>query len=138
MLRDHARKLKLDKNLLRFVGERDDVPDLMAAADVLVSCSEDEPFGRVLVEAGASELPVVSTRSGAKAEIIKHSKTGLLVDPGNIEALAKACAKLLGDPALRQEMGAAARERVERCYNVKRTATQLTELFELIADRKQA
>jgi glycosyltransferase involved in cell wall biosynthesis len=135
-LRAHARELKLDTSLLQFMNERDDVPDLMAAADVLVSCSENEPFGRVVAEAGAAGLPVVSTRSGGKMEIIEDDKTGFLVKPGDVEALTTACTKLLADPKMRQQFGDAARERVEKMYNIQNTAAKVAALLESIPIKK--
>jgi len=104
----------------------------MMAADIFVSCSENEPFGRVLAEAGASGLPVVSTRSGAKPEIVEDNVTGILTATGDAEALAAACIRLLCDPALRQQMGGAARQRVTALFDVRRTARELTSVYESI------
>ncbi|MCY3021748.1 MAG: glycosyltransferase family 4 protein [Planctomycetota bacterium] len=137
-LRMRARHLALNDDALKVLDEREDVPDLMAASDVFVSCSENEPFGRVLTEAGASGLPVVATRSGAKPEIIADQVTGILTEPGDAAALAAACLKLLGDPALRQEMGRAAQERVEKLFDVRRAARELTALFQRCAAQRQA
>ena len=137
-LMDHAESLGLDPASLRFLGEQDDVPDLMAASDVLVSCSENEPFGRVLAEAGAAGVPVVSTHSGGKAEIVEDQVTGLLAAQGDAEALAKACARLLTDPKLQKKLGDAARERVEKMFDVHRTAEEVTQLFETITGRREA
>ena len=133
LLENTVRELGLTDNILRVLHERDDIPELMAAADILVSCSENEPFGRVLAEAGAAGLPVVSTRSGAKSDIVEDGQTGFLAEQGNVDALAAACLTLLNDAALRGEMGRQARARAERRYDVRRTAEELTALFETIA-----
>ncbi|MGD0089225.1 MAG: glycosyltransferase family 4 protein [Planctomycetota bacterium] len=129
-LRARARQLSLGEDALKVLSEREDIPELMAAADVFVSCSEHEPFGRVLAEAGAAGLPVVSTRSGGKAEIIEDNVTGILAGQGDVEALAAACTRLLADPGLCRQMGGAARERVKALFDVKRTAGQLAALYE--------
>jgi polysaccharide biosynthesis protein PelF len=117
---------------VRLLGQRDDMPELLAAADVFVSCSGPEPFGRVLVEAGAAGLPVVTTASGAKAEIVEDGVTGVLTEP-TAEAVAAACEKLLRDPARRARMGAAARARVSRRFDVRRTAAEMAALYEAVA-----
>ncbi len=137
-LMDHATAVGLDPTGLRFLGERDDVPALMAASDLLVSCSENEPFGRVLAEAGAAGLPVVSTRSGGKAEIVDDGTTGFLTAQGDVPELTAACARLLKDAALREKFGAAARERVEKLFDVHRTAGEVAQLFETITGRREA
>jgi glycosyltransferase involved in cell wall biosynthesis len=115
---------KCPAGALQLLGERDDLPALLAAADVFVSCSHNEPFGRVLVEAGAAGVPVVAVNSGAKAEIIEHGVTGLLTEP-TAEALAAACEKLLAGAPLRAQMAAAARERVTRLFDVRRAAEEM-------------
>lgn len=132
LLRARARRLALNADALQVLHERDDVPELMAAADVFVSCSENEPFGRVLAEAGAAGLPVVSTRSGGKPEIVEDNVTGVLTEPGDVQALAAACLRLLGDPVLRREMGRAARQHVEARFDVRRTAREIAALCEAI------
>ncbi len=137
LLHDRAQALKLDANALRFLGERTDIPDLMAASDLLVSCSDNEPFGRVVAEAGAAGIPVVSTRSGGKTEIIDDTVTGLLVGPGNVAELAAACGRLIDHPELRESFGIAARARVEKLFSITRTAGELSELFESIAGRRK-
>src|SRR6185295_18576369 len=100
--------------------QRDDVPDLLAAADVLVSPSDNEPFGRVLAEAGAAGVPVVATQSGAKEEIVEDGETGYLTPPGDAKALAEATLKLLRAPQQREAMGASARVRVAKLFGVRR------------------
>lgn len=131
-LHQRARHLALRTEAFKVLNEREDVPELMMAADVFVSCSENEPFGRVLAEAGASGLPVVSTRSGAKPEIVEDNVTGILTETGDADALAAACIRLLSDPALRRQMGGAARRRVTLLFDVRRTARELTALYESI------
>jgi glycosyltransferase involved in cell wall biosynthesis len=138
VLRGRAEGWKLDSSALRFLGERDDVPDVMAAADILISCSESEPFGRVMAEAGAAGLPVVANRSGGAKEIVEHGVTGLLAEPGDREALVGACVRLLDDEKLRGEFGAAARVRVHKLFDVQRTAGELASLFESIVKRPEA
>ena len=127
--------LRLDSSALLVLQQRQDVLDLLASADILVSPSEKEPFGRVLAEAGAAGLPVVSSNSGGKAEIVQEGETGRLVPPGDAMALAAACLDLLEDPEKRVRMGANATVRVAELFDVRRTANELTALFEEVAGR---
>jgi len=129
-LKQKAHLLGLNSGTLRMLQERGDVPDLMMASDLLLSCSENEPFGRVLVEAGAAALPVIATASGAKPEIIDDQVTGVLVPHGEAGAMAEACTKLLADEKTRAEMGRKARQRAEDLFDVRRTAAELADLFE--------
>ena len=92
---------------VRFLGERSDVPRLLAAADLLCQPNTGpEPFGVAFVEALYAQLPVVSTRIGGAAEIVDES-CGRLVPPGDPSALAEILAHLIDDPTLRQRLGAA-------------------------------
>lgn len=92
---------------IRWLGQRSDVPRLLAAADVHCQANRDpEPFGIAFVEALDAALPVVTMRMGGAAEIVDES-CGVLVDPGDVPALADALAALIDDPARRAGLGAA-------------------------------
>lgn len=94
------------------------LPLLYAGADICVVPSVwREPFGIAAVEAMAAGKPVVASRSGGLEDIVEDSVTGFLVEPGNAAELAERLARLLGDPALRERMGRAGRERAERRYS---------------------
>jgi glycosyltransferase involved in cell wall biosynthesis len=103
---------------LTFLGSRTDMPDVMAALDVLVHCPEaPEPFGRGVAEAMASGRPVVVARSGGLSEVVEDGVTGLLVPPGDVDAFASAIIRLLDEPSLRRQFGTAGRERAERLFD---------------------
>jgi glycosyltransferase involved in cell wall biosynthesis len=89
----------------------DNAAGLMRHFDVLVAPSHQEPFGTVLSEAMAVGTPVVATRVGGLAEVVDDGVTGLLVEPGDPEALAAAVVQVLGR---REAMGAAARQAARR------------------------
>ena len=89
----------------------DDAPAIMRHLSVLVAPSHQEPFGTVLSEAMAAGVPVVATRVGGLAEVVDDGVTGLLVEPGDPEALARAVLHVLAD---RDPMGAAARQAARR------------------------
>lgn len=97
---------------VHFLGHREDVPLLMCASDIVVHTSiAPEPFGRVVVEGMLAGRPVVASRAGGVVEIVEPGLTGLLVEPGDPDALARALAELLADPAARVAMGRAGRNR---------------------------
>ncbi len=103
---------------VRFVGPQRHVESYMQAADCLVCPSLwAEAAGLVILEAQACGLPVVASRIGGIPEFIDEGKTGLLVPPGNAEALARALQLVQNDESTRVAMGAAARE-----FAVKRFA----------------
>ena len=95
---------------VHFLGERADVPRILAALDVLVHTAIDEPFGRVLIEAMAAGKPVVATRGGGVAEIVEDGVTGYLVPPRDAASVADRVVRL-ADDGQRDEMGRAGRER---------------------------
>jgi glycosyltransferase involved in cell wall biosynthesis len=83
---------------VRFLGFRQDVPALMRLSDVVVHTSiAPEPFGRVIVEGMLACKPVVATRAGGTVEIIENGVSGVLVPPGNADALAGILTDLLAD-----------------------------------------
>ena len=112
-----------------FAGWREDLPRMLPALDAMVSASDREPFGRVLVEAMACGLPVIATDSGGKAEIVEADKTGIVVPQGDIGALAEAMDSLSRDPALRTRLGAAGRERAFEVFSVERTAREVEAVY---------
>jgi glycosyltransferase involved in cell wall biosynthesis len=127
-LRRTAAALGLDGGV-RFLGERDDVPDLLAAADLLVLPSWAEPFGRVLIEAMAMARPVVATRAGGVPEVVEHGASGLLVPPRAPAALAAAILALLDDPARARAMGARGRAVVTARFTAAQTAAAIDALY---------
>lgn len=98
---------------------------LYGAADLFVMPSRCENFPMVLLEAMAAGLPIVATRVGAVAEMIVDGETGLLVEAGKPEALAKAVCDLLTDPGRAAATGRAGRERFEKLYEVNGPVSQL-------------
>jgi glycosyltransferase involved in cell wall biosynthesis len=90
---------------------RENVAALYDAADVFVLPSLKEPYGTVYGEAMAAGLPVVGWRAGNLPYLMEDGREGLLCDPGDVEGLARALARLVDDEPLRRQLGAAARRR---------------------------
>jgi glycosyltransferase involved in cell wall biosynthesis len=105
-IQSQARDLGIDRRL-RFLGERRDMPRLLAAADIHCQPNlQPETFGSACIEALYAGLPVVSTRMGGAAEIVTD-ECGVLTPPNDPGALAAALSTLIDDPATRARLGAA-------------------------------
>jgi glycosyltransferase involved in cell wall biosynthesis len=115
---------------LTFVPARADVPEIMAALDILVQPSLTEAGPRAPLEAMAMARPVVGTRVGGTAEEIVDGETGVLVPSAQAEPLARAIATLLDSPVERRRLGRAGRARVERYYSLASTADLIERVYQ--------
>jgi glycosyltransferase involved in cell wall biosynthesis len=136
---DYARQLEqegarlLPAGRVHFLGHRPDLPEILADVDVLVHCPvTPEPFGLVVLEAMAMQVPVVATRAGGPMEIVNHGETGTLVPPGDASALAAAVLGLLKNKSNRMAMGGAARRRVHERFSAENMVRQLERHFEQV------
>jgi glycosyltransferase involved in cell wall biosynthesis len=106
--------------VVQFVGYQGDAPRFMAALDVLAHASvQPEPFGRVLIEGMAAGLPLVATDAGGVPEIVVDGETGLLVPPGQPDALAAALARLLSHRAEATAMGQQGQQRARSLFAIE-------------------
>ena len=112
-----------------FVGHVADAPGFLSELDIVVVPSLSEAFGLVAVEASLLGKPVVASNVGGLREIVDHGVTGLLVSPGDPEALADAIERLLGDPAGADAMGAAGRASALDRFGIERTRSELAALY---------
>jgi hypothetical protein len=117
---------------IHFAGHQENVTTVLAALDVLVHASEEEPFGRILAEAAAAGVPAVAFASGGAPEIVVDGETGLLVAPGDVAALAAGVGRLLGDADLRLALGCAARHRAECLFDADQHAREMEDVFEAV------
>ena len=113
---------------VRFLGWRDDLATLSAAADVAVISSDNEGMPVTLIEAAAAGLPAVTTDVGSAGEVVEHEKTGYVVAP-TASALADGLCALLSDPPLRDQMGVNARRRAAELFGVERLVADHTDLY---------
>ncbi len=127
-------QLELD-GTVTLTGQVDDPWPWLREMDILVSASDEEPFGIAIVEAMAAGLPVVAPAAGGPAEIVEHERTGLLVRDASSEALASGIERLALDPELRRRMGAAARQHYDSRFTVGKMERALTAALERIAAR---
>ncbi|WP_159882547.1 glycosyltransferase family 4 protein [Paenibacillus puerhi] len=122
---------------IKFTGFREDVMEICSAADLLLLCSDQEPFGRVLIEAMSQSIPVVGTNAGGVPEIVVHDSCGLLYPVGDVNALTLHVNKLLQSPALRISMGRRAAARVRENFTIQDTARKVEALYEKIVPGRQ-
>jgi glycosyltransferase involved in cell wall biosynthesis len=106
-----VRELSLHHHV-RLLGVRDDIPQLLLAADLFILTSLSEGISVTLLEAMAARLPIAATDVGGNSEVVDHNHTGLLSPRSDDQALASNLLTLLNDPALRQRMGNAGRQRL--------------------------
>lgn len=116
---------------IRYANEtsESELPVLLAAADLCVWPAVNEAYGMALLEAQAAGLPVVSAEIGGVPALVAHGETGLLVPPGDADALARAVAQLLDDPDRRAAMGRAAAAKVQRTHSIDTISKQLNALL---------
>ncbi|HET8814096.1 MAG TPA: glycosyltransferase [Solirubrobacterales bacterium] len=123
---------------VRFLGRREDVPQLLAACDVFALPSLYEGSSLAVLEAMAAGIPIVSSAIGGTDELIEDGRSGLLVPPGDVEALAAALRRLLGDQELRRSLATHARERVEAGLTREQMAERVTEVYgDLLAEAER-
>ena len=136
-LKSLVKKLNIER-FIEFLGSRHDMPEVMSELDLLVLPSiGQEAFGRVIIEAGASGVPVVATRIGGAVDIIEDGKTGLLVKPGDIMEMVDSIIKLLKDRSLARDMADEARKRIEKEYSLARMTEDTAKLYEEAHSKKK-
>jgi len=115
-----------------FLGQRpnDEVPDLVAAMDVLVLTSRFEGMPLAVLEWMAAGKAIVASRVGGIPSILEHGREALLVPPRDYVAFAQAISRLLDDPAERQRLGDAARRRQQAEFRFEHTITLLEALYD--------
>ncbi|OBI72373.1 glycosyltransferase [Mycobacterium sp. E740] len=111
------------------LGRREDVADILATVDGVVSASVDEALPTALIEAAACGLPVVATDAGGTREIVVNDVTGRLVPLRDVDALTEALLSTIGDPVRAAGFGRAGRALVEQKYSLDRWVENLNNLY---------
>lgn len=121
---------------ITLLGERNDVPRILAASDIFVLPSRWEGLPLTIIEAMLAELPVVATRVGGVAELVEDAITGLLVPPNDPQALKRALAQLLEEAEVRKRMGEEGRRRALERFTIEHMISQTGQLYgQLLAAR---
>ncbi len=131
-LRDLVDRSALGDKVM-FLGHRDDVPDLLVAADMFVFPSLWEGLGGALIEALALEVPIVASDLPALREVVGDGESGLLVPPGDPVALANQVIALMSDPHQKRRIVEGNRARFERDFSLMGNNAKLINLFESVA-----
>ncbi|MCS6864965.1 MAG: glycosyltransferase [Gemmataceae bacterium] len=114
---------------VQFLGIRHDIPNLMQAADCFILTSLSEAASLTLLEAMASELPVIATAVGGNPELVRHEHEGLLFPRQDVAACAAAICRLFHNPPLAARLGAAGRQRVAERFLLRRTVAAYYNLY---------
>jgi sugar transferase (PEP-CTERM/EpsH1 system associated) len=122
---------------VHLLGERDNIPQVLAALDVFVLASVGEGISNTILEAMATGLPVVATRVGGTPQLVVDGATGLLVEPRSPAALAATLRQYLEDPALAARHGRAARERAELEFSQERMVGAYEQLYTRLLDARE-
>jgi glycosyltransferase involved in cell wall biosynthesis len=134
-LEETAHGYHLDDKV-RFLGHRNDVPRLLAAADLLVLPSSYEGLPNVVLEAMRFRKPVVATAAPGTTEVVVDGETGLLVPVGDVIVMTRAIRDLVRDPALARRLGEAGRARAEAHFGADTMVAHFAELYEHLARSK--
>jgi glycosyltransferase involved in cell wall biosynthesis len=123
---------------VRFLGHRNDILDLLEAADAFLLTSRSEGVPQAVTQALGRGLPVVATRVGGVPELILQERTGLLAAAEDVAGIAAALARLSQDPALAARLGAAGREHVQRHFSLDAMLDATEQLFADISRVRKA
>lgn len=115
---------------VRFLDYQENLRRLYDSINCVVLCSRAEPFGNVLLEAMSLKKPIISARSGGPPEIVQEGVTGLLFDPFDVEALAKAMRRILEEEGLAQRFGEAGYLRYSEHFRMDSCTRSYIEAYE--------
>jgi glycosyltransferase involved in cell wall biosynthesis len=117
---------------VRFLGNRRDVPELLAASDIYIQPSQWEGFGIAAVEAMAVGLPVVASNVPGLRDVV--SEAGLLFEPGSVTGLRDCIAGLIRNPELQSRLSSLAKSRAQQ-FSIAHTAVEYLKLYESVLSR---
>ncbi len=120
-----------------FLGERHDIPAVLASLDIVVSASRSESLSNSILEAMAAGRPVIASNVGGNPELVRHGETGLLVAPDDYHALAGALETLLNSPELITEWGQNARRIARETFHIDNARDQFEQLYLNLLARKR-
>jgi glycosyltransferase involved in cell wall biosynthesis len=130
-LKQKARELGI-LNRVIFAGERSDIPNILAASDILVLPSHEEGFSNVILEAMAAGLPLVATRVGGAQEAVLDGVTGWLVQPNRPKELATKIVDLLNNPKRSKKWGERGKERVKKEFGIEKMVEEHLMLYQRV------
>ncbi|MDO8141019.1 MAG: glycosyltransferase family 4 protein [Candidatus Brocadiales bacterium] len=130
----HTKTLGLE-NHVRFLGMRNDVPEIISCSDLFALPSINEGFGVVLLEAMAMKCPIVATNVGGVPEVVLDGETGLLVSPKDPVQLARGIIRLLKDTSLALQMAENGYQRLKTCFDIKETVIKTERVYKELIEK---
>lgn len=122
---------------IHFMGERSDIPQILALSDIYALTSDREGFPNVLLEAMAASIPIIATPAGETPALVKQGVNGLLVPFNDVQALCEAIVQLAASAGLRRKLGSEGRRMVERHYSFPRLQHNLLNVYRAIAEQQK-
>jgi len=114
-----------------------DIENYLSAADIGIYPSEKESFGLSILESMCYRQPVIGSRAGGVPEVVKDRETGLLFEVGDIEAIAGGLDYLAENPALREQMGTAGKQRAEELFSTEKIVGQYVAFYQKVIKQCQ-
>lgn len=127
-LKSLVKQLGVEQSVI-WAGFKSDVPAVLRALDIFIMPSYKESFGKVLIEAMAMKIPVISTNKGGPPEILSQGECGLLVPPCESAPIAEAVLQYLENDQLRRDMIDKGRRKVEDYYSLTSVLERLEKLY---------
>ena len=131
-----VRKLRLSE-YFTFIGQRNDVPDLLKELDLFVSTSFSEGFGLAIIEAMLAIKPIVATNVGAVPELIENEKTGMLIPPRNQVFLSRAIISLYKDKSFTSYLAKNAYRRAIKDFDLEKVASETFNIYQGLIGKKE-
>jgi glycosyltransferase involved in cell wall biosynthesis len=128
--------LRLNNSII-MVGIRDDIPELIAACNLLVFPAIVPHFARPIIEAAAMAKPSIASKLGGVLELIDHGTTGLLVEPGDEQQLGEAILSLLSKPEQCIAMGEKACFKAKNLFDAKKNSAKVFTIYQRILSRQE-
>ncbi|MBI2011686.1 glycosyltransferase family 4 protein [Candidatus Daviesbacteria bacterium] len=134
---DKSLRLPKDVGQKRYISRKDLIRSIYPKADLLVLVpSKAEGYGLVVIEAASFAVPSIVTKIYALPEIVDNNKTGLVIEPGNLDQLVSSLEKLIKNKKLLIKMGTAAKVKFQKLYSVKKTNQKLLQIYRLVLEKR--
>lgn len=129
-LREYTQKLGIQGSVV-FMGSRTDIPQVLNALDLFVLCSVSEGLSVTLLEAMNAGLPIIATNVGGNSEVIKHERSGLLIELNHTMELVNSILDLMKDRPKAKCLGDNARKRFNEYFTINRMASEIDRLYRM-------
>lgn len=120
---------------ITFVGSLPLIEEVLVGADLFLLPSESESFGLAALEAMSCEVPVIASQAGGLPEVVEHGRSGYLCPVGDVDGMAEAALRLLGDEPMRRAFGEAGRHRAVKVFGQDAVVAQYREIYERVSGR---